>query len=215
MVGRFVSLPHPICFTLQGIENLIAHQFRVTPLLWEALQGVRTSLPGVTDHESVPDGNRRLVLIGGFAIGLKFAGNVNAGEEDAESFESIKVGLEKIFVPKNRHGKVIEAEVPIDATILAKQKKRESKGYSGIGWLDAVLRQGNEEEGSSSGGDEANSDVGQRDVEMEDELGLKNVSFLRLYWIFEEVERILNYHFMIRALLSEALQPSSTPHPQG
>ena len=85
MVGRFVSLPHPICFTLQGIENLIAHQFRVTPLLWEALQGVRTSLPGVTDHESVPDGNRRLVLIGGFAIGLKFAGNVNAGEEDAES----------------------------------------------------------------------------------------------------------------------------------
>ena len=67
--------------------------------------------------------------------------------------------------------------------ILAKQKKRESKGYSGIGWLDAVLRQGNEEEGSSSGGDEANSDVGQRDVEMEDELGLKNVSFLRLYWI--------------------------------
>lgn len=31
----------------------------------------------------------------------------------------------------------------------------------------------------------------------------------------EEVERIINYHFKIRALLSEALQPSSAPHPQG
>lgn len=79
-----------------------------------------------------------------------------------------KVGLEKIFVPKDRHGKVIEAGVPIDATvrallgavyldadmngvrttlanlnqILAKQKKREPEGYSGIGWLDVVLGQG-------------------------------------------------------------------------
>lgn len=85
MVGRFAKLPHSICFTLQGIENIIAHHFRVTSLLWEALQGVRTSLPGMTDHKNFPDGNRRLALIGGFAIGLAFAENVNAGEEDAES----------------------------------------------------------------------------------------------------------------------------------
>ena len=39
----------------------------------------------MTDHKNFPDGNRRLALIGGFAIGLAFAENVNAGEEDAES----------------------------------------------------------------------------------------------------------------------------------
>lgn len=33
----------------------------------------------------IPDGNRRLALFGGFAIGVAFAENVNAGTDDVES----------------------------------------------------------------------------------------------------------------------------------
>lgn len=71
--------------TLENIERIIDHEFQNTLLLWQALQGVRIPLPGFTDGNAFPDGNRRLVLLGRFAIGLAFTENVNSGAKDAES----------------------------------------------------------------------------------------------------------------------------------
>lgn len=71
--------------TLENIERIVDHEFQNTLLLWQALQGVRIPLPGFTDEDAFPDGNRRLALPGRFAIGLAFTENVNSGAKDAES----------------------------------------------------------------------------------------------------------------------------------
>ena len=41
--------------------------------------------PGVSHEKAFPDGNRRLALLGRFAVGLVFTENVNSGAKDAES----------------------------------------------------------------------------------------------------------------------------------
>lgn len=102
-----------------------------------------------------------------------------------------KMGLEKIFASGDTSSKGFEGESTIDMTvraivgavyldagmsgvqktlghwdeILADVERSRPEEISGTGWLDVVMGRKDEDEGSKSGGDKANPDVGLGNVE--------------------------------------------------